>query len=527
MELPTGELKKYLKVVLKRKTLFIVLSLCVMSVVIWGSYFLPKKYKAESTVFIEQNVIKELVKGIAITPSMEDRLRVIRYAMLSRGLVLKVFKDLDLDSKAINDKQLEEMVQDFQLRTSITVKGNDLFIVSILNKSPKLARDYVNTLVRRYVEENVSSKREEAYGAGRFLSEQMASQKEKLDKAEQAVIKYRQEKGIYLAQDEKKIITDIKYYRDQLEGLKIEKNELAATSSSIKNQLKGVDQYSVSVMKHTENRSVKALQKKIDALLVRYTENYPEVVKLKAEIEALKNQGAIQKDAEKSTEPEQSAINPIYQELTQRELQAEAGIQANDAKQKQIGALIAARETELRNIPPSRLKLGDLEQERDAAKELYTKLLERQGQSDVSKEMEVADKSTTFRIVDPAVLPQKPASPNRVMISLAAIFLGLAGGLGGVFVRDGVDTSVKRAKTLRDLGFQVLAVIPRIHNEEAAQAVMKKDRKLYAIAGSYLIVLCVTMLLEIAGFSYMDAIMSHVDLPMFLESVKQTARGIF
>ncbi|SPP99498.1 Polysaccharide chain length determinant protein, PEP-CTERM locus subfamily [Candidatus Sulfobium mesophilum] len=527
MELPTAELKKHFKVVLKMKTLFIVLSLCIMSVVMWGSYFLPKKYMAESTVFIEHNVIKELVKDIAITPSMEDRLRVLRYAMLSRGLILRVFKDLDLDSKARNDKELEDMIQDFQQRTSIAVKGNDLFIVSILDQSPKLARDYVNTLVRRYVEENTTSKREEAYGAGRFLNEQIVAQKTKLDKAEDAIIKYRQDKGIYLAVDEKSIIHDIKYYNDQLEGLKIEKNELKATSGSIKNQLKGVDQYSVSVMRHTENRSVKALENKLNALLVRYTENYPEVVKLKAEIEALKKQGTVQKDADKSAEPEQSTINPIYQELKQRELQTEAAIEANDAKQGQIRAMVASRERELRNIPESKRKLMDLEQERDAFKELYGKLLNRQGQSDVSKEMEVADKSTTFRIVDPAVLPQKPASPNRVKIFLAAIFLGLAGGLGGVFVRDGIDTSVKRTKTLRDLGYQVLAVIPKIYNEEAEKAVIKRDRKLYAIAGSYLVVLCVTMLLEIVGFSYVDDIVSLVNLPMFLDGIKQTARGIF
>ncbi len=527
MELPSAEYQKYLKMVLKRKELFIVLALCIMSVVIWGSFFLPKKYKAESTVFIEHNVIKELVKDIAITPSMEDRLRVLRYAMLSRGMILKVFKDLDLDSKARNDKELEDLIQDFQKRTSISVKENDLFMVSILDKDPKLARDYVNTLVRRYVEENTTSKREEAYGAGRFLSEQIVAQKAKLDKAEDAVIKYRQEKGVTLALDEKSIINDIKYYNDQMEGLKIEKNELKATSASIKNQLKGVDQYSVSVMRHTENRSVKALEKKISELLVRYTENYPEVVKLKAEVEALKNQGTAKKDSEKSIEPEQSTINPIYQELKQRELQTEASVEANDAKQGQMRALIATRERELRNIPESKRKLMDLEQERDVFKELYTKLLDRQGQSDVSKEMEVADKTTTFRLVDPAVLPQKPASPNMAKIFLAAIFLGLFGGLGGVFIRDGVDTSVKQVKALRDLGFQVLAVIPKIYNEEAEKATIKRERKLYAIAGSYLLVLCVTMLLEIVGFSYMDDIASRVHLPMLLESVKQTARGIF
>jgi polysaccharide chain length determinant protein (PEP-CTERM system associated) len=502
-----------------------------MSLIYWGGYFLPKKYKAESTVFIERNVINELIKGIAITPSMEDRVRVLKYAMLSRSLVQRVFRDLDLDSKAKNDKKMEEMIQDYQNRTDITVRGNDLFIVSILDNNPKIAMDYINGLISRYIEENVSAKREEAYGAGRFLTEEMATLKEKLGNAEEAVFKYRREKGIYLSIDEKSIITDIRNYQGEIENVKLKKNELSATLSNINKQLEGMQQYTVSVLRHTENRNVKAIEKQLRELLVRYTENYPEVVKLRAEIEAIKKQEVPslqpRRESDSQAVPEQSALNPIYQELEQRQLQIEAEIGSLNARQKQLMAMIGTREGELRSIPESRRKLSDLEQERETQRALYNKLQERQGQSEVSKQMEVQDKSTTFRIVDPAVFPTKPASPNRIKIFFAAVFCGFVGGVGGVFLRESFDSSVKQVQTLKDLGLQVLAVIPNIFNEKEHKIKLKSERKLYTVAGSYFLLLCITMILDFMGFSYVDSIITSAPVSTLLDGIRHTAGRIF
>ncbi|NMC75079.1 MAG: chain length-determining protein, partial [Geobacteraceae bacterium] len=124
MESPRKELGKYLAMVVKRRYLFVILALSIMSVFAWGGYLLPTKYEAKSTIFIEKTVIGELVKGIAVSPSIEDKVRVLRYALLSRGLILRVMKDMDLDVKAKTPKQQELMIEDFQQRTQISIKGN-------------------------------------------------------------------------------------------------------------------------------------------------------------------------------------------------------------------------------------------------------------------------------------------------------------------------------------------------------------------------------------------------------------------
>lgn len=533
MDLHHGELQKYVKVLVRRKFLFILLSLCIMSVIVWGSYFLPKKYEASSMIFIEGNVIKSLVGNIAISPSMSDRIRVLRYAILSRGLIAKVLRDLDIDTRVKTDKALEEKISDYQNRTKIDIKGNDLFIVSIRDEDPKQAADYVNTLVRKYVEENVSSKREEAFGASRFITEQLAQLKVKIASAEDAVTKFRNEKRIYLSSNEQSLVTDMKNYQSEIESLKMKRNELVATVNSIKGQLKGEMPFSVAILTKSEggNSNVTALENRVRQLLVRYTENYPEVIKLRAEIEVIKRQQATktleENTAGSMTEPEMSTVNPIYQDLRQKMLQAEAEISAVDARQKQLAAMTGARENELRHIPEGKRALAQLEQQRDVQKTLYDQLMMRQGQSDVSKQMEVEDKSTTFRIVDPAVLPTKPSSPDKVKIIFAGIFLGFLGGFGGVMLMENLNASVKSVQTLKSLGLVALAVIPKIYNEAENKRTIKRERHLYVFSGLYFMIICSVLIFEISGFTYVDDLITRLKLDSLMSSAVHTAKGIF
>jgi polysaccharide biosynthesis transport protein len=248
MDQKNNEIQKYLRIILKRKFLFIGTSLFIMSVIAWGSFFLPSEYEAKSTVFIESNVIKEMVRGLTFTPSVDDKIRVLRYAMLSREFILKVLRSIDLDSKAKNNEQLEGMIKKFQQNTDINIRGNDLFIVTYRDSDPRVAMNFINALVRKYLEENLSLKRDDAYGANKFFAEQVGVLKGKLDKADDTIIKYRQERGVYISVDDNALIAEIKNYKSELEGLKIRYNELIATKNSLKSQLKGEEPYTIAVL---------------------------------------------------------------------------------------------------------------------------------------------------------------------------------------------------------------------------------------------------------------------------------------
>jgi len=106
-------------------------------------------------------------------------------------------------------------------------------------------------------------------------------------------------------------------------------------------------------------------------------------------------------------------------------------------------------------------------------------------QSEVSKQMEIGNKSATFRIVDPALFPETPVSPNMVNMILLAIVAGLGCGLGVVILLDLADSSLKNPHQLEALGVKVLACIPNIDDGITSVRVHKTDVLVYSLSSLY------------------------------------------
>ena len=496
------DIKRYWQIVIRRRYLFIAVSLFCLSVIVWGSYIMPKTYEAKSTVFIERNVIKSLVQGIVVTPSIEERLRVLTYAMMSRNMLLKVINAMDLDIKAKNQASMESMVKDFQDNTKIMVKGNDLFVVSYRGENPKIVRDYVNTLVSEYIEENISSKRQEAFGANKFLSDQIDFYKKKIEEAEERLMSFRREKGLTLATDERTLVSSIKQNKDEMENTEVKIKELEAKKAKMKQQLSGEEPFTVAIIDNKEkggNLSIrlKMLEQKIPMLLTRYTEKYPEVIKTRAEIETIKKQIEAQKQsqgAENASEGDlgsgTSMMNPLYQQLKEDLFRTDSEIDSLKAKITILNIRLKKSESEMQNIPKEKKDLADFERDRNTHQKIYEQLLSRLGRAEVSEQMEVQDKGTTFRVVDPAILPTRPVSPNRVLLILIGIAAGAAAGVGAVLLGDYLDNSIRDIDTLKSqLGLQVLAVIPKITTDDDIKKEQRLDRRVYAISLTYLTII--------------------------------------
>ena len=478
----TVDYGKYFSLVKKQKRLYIISSLAIMTVVAATAYLLPSKFEAKSVVFVEKSVIAELVKGLAVTPSIEDKIRVLTYALNSRTLITKVIDELDL--KKTGEADQEALIKRLQENTTIKIKDKEgLFIIAFPDRSPKVARDYVNALVRRYIDENTSSKREESYGATQFLSEQLNVFKEKLEKSEAAANTFKRGSGSIATMDPSLLLKDVNDSQQRLDDLRIKKTQLETTLAGLSKA-------------NTVQSNLPAMQKRLQELQLQYTDSYPEIIRLKDDIQNLEEQ---MKSTRGNSKPMDS---PEYAKLSS-ELRAIRQAEAN------LSSSIARNRGLLQSIPAARATLEDLEREKNSQKSLYETMLARQGQSEVSKQMEVQDKSTVFRIVDPAVLPIKPISPDRVKIILLGILAGLGGGFGVLLLKDQMDSSIKDVDVFKQLGLSVLAVIPRIEDPQQSILEARQNRWLYIAAGCYFSLILALLIFEVAEISLSTSLFSR------------------
>jgi polysaccharide chain length determinant protein (PEP-CTERM system associated) len=229
------------------------------------------------------------------------------------------------------------------------------------------------------------------------------------------------------------------------------------------------------------------LERKIGQLLLTYTENYPEVIRLKAELEILKGQKGQEGTGWKSSAGEvaMSTTNPMHLELRQGLYEIEAEISSLAARRAQLVGAAEAKRLELQMAPENKKSLAALEQERDSNRLVYEQLLQRRGQAEVTKQMEIGDKTTTFRIIDPAVLPSRPVSPDMVRMILLAIAVGLGVGAGLVMLLENINASVFQVQQLRELGVEVCAIIPSMVDPTLVAQDRRRNLVAFGASGLY------------------------------------------
>ena len=144
---------------------------------------------------------------------------------------------------------------------------------------------------------------------------------------------------------------------------------------------------------------------------------------------------------------------------------------------------------------------------------MHDLLSARSNQAELSKQMEIQDKGISYRIVDPAVTPVAPVSPNRIRFLLISMVAGLAGASGLLLILDRLDVSIKLVDSLRPLGLPILAVIPFIKSEEELRTARDMDFKVYAASCAYFSLVLSVFLMELLGISTIESLVYKLHLP--------------
>lgn len=480
------ELLKYLKLIYRRRYVFIGVSMLVMTIMIGWSYSQPKQYRAACTFFVQSNVINSLVEGLAVTPKMDEKIRVLKYALSSRGLLERVLQQMNHKIFSKGQQKIESYINGLVKRIEIEVRRNELFVVAIVDSDPVFARDFVNLLVASYIEESLNENREETYGAKLFLDEQIAYFRGNLEASENAIIDFRKKQNVYVTVNEENVIKDLRDYQREVEKNDISLSTLIAQKAQYKEQLKKVPAAIPLFNEQDQDARVLTLEKKVRQLLLTFTENYPEVIRLKAEIRSLKKARRGGQTETAAASSEMSVVNPVYQDIQQKIFDLEAQISSLKSQNQHLTQILNDREKILRDIPESQKNLSVLIQERDSNRRVYEELLMRQSQSDVSKQMEIGDKTTNFRIVDAAFLPKVPTSPNILLLVLMSIAGGLGVGSGSVVLFEKYRDTLVDIEQLQDFDVAILTTIPTINNPQQIQMIRQRDKIVFTISSIYL-----------------------------------------
>jgi polysaccharide biosynthesis transport protein len=198
---------------------------------------------------------------------------------------------------------------------------------------------------------------------------------------------------------------------------------------------------------------VPSLQKDLDAAIAAQAAKGPAVGGTDAT-----NTGAMKpKDAD----------NPAYIQIEAQLSATRNELDALTAEETRLRAEREGYEHKLALEPDTEKQYRALLVDYDDAKAKYQELRAKQQEATVSKNLEADRKGERFTLIEPALVPEEPVSPNRPLVLALGLVLSLGLGIGAGAANESLDDTVRGRRDLVRLlaGPAPLAIIPRIEAE--------------------------------------------------------------
>jgi len=445
-------------------------------IVFASAWFLPPRYVSESTILVEPPKVPSKLVEPNVQVDLADRVQSMSTQVLSRTRLLGLIARFHLyPGYAYSpDDQVEKMRDDVKMdliqgESGISGKAELLaFRISYKAPNAQAAQKVTIALTSFFVDENVRASQEQSEATtlfldsqARALGQQMADQTAKLRafKAEHdGTLPEQLDSNI-------KILSGIQQQLQAAEQQRERALQQQTYLNAMQNQMQSMSDSGI--VPNNIDKELEQARTNLAAMEARYTDDYPDVRKLKETIAALEK---LKKDMASQAREDVASDNasteqikagmPILQLKTQMKINRAELEQANQQLQRlqQAAQVYQAR---LNATPAVQAQMEDLMRDHENMQKSYSDLLGKKQESALATSLEMRQEGAQFRIIDPPSLPDKPQFPDRFKFSLGAIGAGLALAILFGFGAEFLDDRIRGEQALSDAtSLPVLAEIP-------------------------------------------------------------------
>ncbi len=463
---------------------------------------LPDLYESSALVLVDRQQVPEAFVRPTVTSELEVRLHTISQEILSRSrleaLITRMGLYRDLQSRTSPDEAVARMRRDIrlELKSAETGTGRSAttsFALTYRGADPQTVAVVTNTLASFYIEENLKARERQATGTAEFLRVQLVDAKKRLDEQEARNTELQRRYMGELPQQMQSNLAGLETSNTQLRLLNDNVVRLTERRDQLATQLEVAKADSG---EESDEMRLARLKRDLSLLRIKYTDLWPDIIRIKDEIARLEK--SIAEPKPKGEPKKQVILSPQALRVKEQLQQAETELKLAKADEARIKRSIEQYQSRLDNAPKREQEYLQATRDYASTRELYNTLTKRYEEAQLAESMEQRQKGEQFRILDSAVPATEPTAPKRAKLLMVTLALSLALGAGAIVLAELLDTSFHSAADLRAYTTVPLLVnIPRIITEGDARR--RHWRFRFATVG------VITTLLLVAGLAYFFA----------------------
>jgi len=460
-------LAAFLQVLYKRKWSVITFFVLVVSFVAGVSLLLKPQYEAVARiVFNRENTdplgFKDMGRALPedsdYSVSLDTQVRILE----SDTLALQAIRELHLDTNAnFSDqaaahrdtladagssestavaKRREALLKTFHDALSVSKDKNTRVIeIRYRNKNAMLAAQIANAVSRAYIEHNFKMRFESTKQTSDWLAQQLAELQNKVEVSQQKLVEYQKAHGILGLDEKQNVITarldDLNREMTSAQASRIQSEASYRLTLSENPEL---------VVKAEPDALIEKLRNQEATLKLQYAQASTQLGPSNPKMLELSNQiKEVQVEEKAEVDKISARVKNRYTEAAVRE--------------KMIRAALEKQKQEANQLNESAIEYSLLKRDVDSNRELYVGLLQKLKEAGVSAGL----RSSNIQIVDVAQVPATPSEPNVLRNIIAAMFLGLLGGVTLAFIQEKFDHTVRSIHQVQFLSqLPYLGMIP-------------------------------------------------------------------
>lgn len=476
---------------------------------------LPDQYQATARVYVDtQTILRPLLQGLTVDLNPNAQVELITRTLFSRPNLENIAKLSGLDKQAEDIEALEKLLTRLKEKIDLSKSGNDLYTISYTDADPQFAKNMVQTVVDVFENNLVGNTQQGADTAQRFLDEQISQYEVRLVEAENRLKEFKiknagrmpSEGQNYYARMQQ-IASDLQAARLELAQSENRRNALQQqiSGSLPQQQLKGESEKTITLP--IDNR-IQGLERKLDELLIQYTDKHPDVNILRNTILDLKKQREQEyaqyisglSEVNTNTGRKGLANYSFIDELKVKLAEEQANFASLQVRVDEYKKRYKDLQDQINIIPQVEAELTALNRDYDINRKKHDDLISRREALRLSEQAEQSKQDVRYKTIDPPRVPLKPTGPKRLLL-MTLVFLASAGiGLGVALLIGQIWPVLDNRRSLKQI-----ADIPIFGSVSAvlSPAALSRERKMkiaYAGFGGVLVLIYAGLaIVEITG----------------------------
>ncbi len=427
---------------------------------------MPERYEAIARVYVDtQSVLKPLMSGLAVQPDVNQQIAMLAQTLITRPNIENLIRAADLTILVKNEQERDALVGRLIKEIKFSSSGREnLYIVAYRDTSKDRAQRVVQALVSMFVESGLGNKRRDSESARKFIDDQIKTYEAKLEEAENRLKEFKLRHlpfttGGGTNQDFFARMTTL---TEEVSKLSVELRAAEQSRDAFKRELAGEEPIllsegqtaAASLVPELDGRA-DVLRKQLDELLRRYTDQHPDVVATRRQLDQIEEQRLVELAARRKAAAQSrtmsAATNPVFQRIKIALADAEASVAGLRARVGSAQSRLDQLKASAGRVPQIEAELVQLNRDYTVLRTNYDALVSRRESAAISEDVDATTRMANFRVIDPPNVSPQPVFPNRSLLAPLALLAALGAGAFACFGLAQLFPTIYDTRGLRQL----------------------------------------------------------------------------